>query len=374
MRKVIGASFFVMVHMVTFHLADAKAVAYRATLLRQPDGFSDIDARDGFGGVYVGRGGGIATNGAHALAWFDAANDVVDLHPDGFESSFAVGVSNNSQVGWGNIMGWQSHAILWRGSSQSAVDLHPSDYLSSVAYGVSDLNQVGWGFKTSPTYGDHALLWKGTAQSAVELHPPNRDQSRAYALNGESQVGYTIAGHMTAALWHGSADSFIDLNPNGFYNSIAMGIDGNYQVGSGSPAAARYETHALLWQGSAASVVDLHPAGFRFSHAEDVYGITQVGFGNTAFDSSMDRALLWQSTAASVVDLHQYLDNLGPSFKGSRAFSIDVNGDVIGHAIDLSGQHYAVRWSLIPEPQTAFQAGICAFALLCSRVLRPNDK
>jgi hypothetical protein len=83
----------------------------------------------------------------------------------------------------------------------------------------------------------------------------------------------------------------------------------------------------------------------------------------------MDRALLWQSSAASVVDLHHYLIGLGPSFKGSRAFSIDVNGNVIGHAIDLSGQHYAVRWSLIPEPQTGFQFNVCVLALLSGRLL-----
>ena len=131
------------------------------TLLRQPDGFSDIDARDGFGGVYVGRGGGIATNGGCNGAWRGSMRRMMSstFIPMGLRVVFAVGVSNNSQVGWGKHYGVAKSCDSVARLFAVAVDLHPSDYLSSVAYGVSDLNQVGWGFKTSPTYGDHALLW-----------------------------------------------------------------------------------------------------------------------------------------------------------------------------------------------------------------------
>jgi hypothetical protein len=363
---------FVLVHVSAFQLADAHAETYRAVLLRRPHGFNHTDARDSFGTVSVGQGGATSSNGdAHALLWLDAANEVVDLHPDGFASSFAVGASDDNQAGWGNISNWQSHAFLWRGSAQSAVDLHPSDYRSSVAYDVFGNSQVGWGLKGAPTHGDHALLWNGTAESAVDLHPAGHIQSRAYALSGNSQVGYAIyAGRMQAAMWNSSAASFVNLNPIGFKSSIAMDVEGNYQVGSGRLIAPQNETHALLWQGSSAGVVDLHPAGFQFSHASDVSGNTQVGFGNKTFDSSLDRALLWQSTAASVIDLHQFLDNLGPSFMGSRAFNIDANGDVIGHAIDQSGQYHAVRWTLIPEPHLVAQLSAVAIAVFASRKRR----
>src|SRR5262245_61405655 len=61
----------------------------------------------------------------------------IDLHPSGFTSSEAFGVSGGQQVGVGAgpATGGQIHALLWTGSAASVVDLHPSGFTSSEAAG-----------------------------------------------------------------------------------------------------------------------------------------------------------------------------------------------------------------------------------------------
>jgi hypothetical protein len=55
-----------------------------------------------------------------------AAYVAIDLHPSGFTSSEALGVSGGQQVGFGeSVEGGGPHALLWTGSAGSVVDLHP---------------------------------------------------------------------------------------------------------------------------------------------------------------------------------------------------------------------------------------------------------
>src|SRR4051794_25346240 len=112
------------------------------------------------------------------------------LHPAGFTSSGAGGVSDFSQVGYGTVSVAEDHALLWNGSATSVVDLHPVGFLRTYANGASGDMQVGLGLarETSPPFRihTHALLWTGTAASVVDLHPldPNFTYSEAHAISG----------------------------------------------------------------------------------------------------------------------------------------------------------------------------------------------
>jgi hypothetical protein len=128
--------------------------------------------------------------GGHAVLWTGSPASVVDLHPSGFDTSYATGVSSGQQVGEG-FTGGQYHALLWTGSAASVVDLHPSGFTSSSACGVSDGQQVGYG-NTGGQF--HALLWTGSADSVVDLHtflPPEFTDSFASGIDADGNiVGY----------------------------------------------------------------------------------------------------------------------------------------------------------------------------------------
>jgi len=253
----------------------------------------------------------------------------IDLHPSGFISSGAFGVSGGQQVGEGTTEDGLGHALLWHGSAASVVELVSGREVEATA--TCGGQQVGHGDRYSYW---HALLWRGSAGSVVDLNPSGFTSSEALGTSGLEQVGFGIpatgGGH--ALLWHGSADSVVDLNPNGFVGSRALGASGREQVGWGAikvdiPEALGMTHHALLWHDSAESVVDLTPPGFIDSQATSTYGGQQVGSGYSLRTGTM-HALLWRGSAASVVDL------------GSGSIAKGTNGkEQVGWAND-----HAVLW------------------------------
>src|ERR1043165_3732143 len=88
---------------------------------------------------------------APPLAAYSATYSFVDLNPNGFDSSYAFGVSGGQQVGYGSgpASGGQTHALLWSDSAATAVDLNPGGFVASYATGVSAGEQVGYGWGTA---------------------------------------------------------------------------------------------------------------------------------------------------------------------------------------------------------------------------------
>lgn len=351
--------------------SDNSAREYTATFLPLPVGYVWSEAYDSFEAQQVGRGGGAATdNETHAILWNGNTSSLVDLHPDGYDYSFAGSVHGKNQVGW--VGGPSSqHAALWQGTAESFVDLNPEGFSSSNAYGISETHQVGWAFRKDP-HGDHAMIWNGTPESFVDLHPEHYLQSRAYEISGSFQVGYAIngRGEVHAALWGGSAESFVDLHPPGFNTSFARSVEGDYQVGSGRLSGGHQR--ALLWQGSENDVIHLHPPGFASSSASDVHGGTQVGFGRESY-SGPQRALLWNGSADSYVDMHNYVLALDPRFQGSFAHDIEPNGDVFGFAWGDDIGKFAVKWTLIPEPGSQLLVLLATFTILSRRIYDASE-
>jgi hypothetical protein len=353
---------------VSFVLTAAStchATTYSTTILN-PSGFFGSTGRGVSGDSQVGDGLvlGVQINNEHALLWSGSAASAVDLNPAGFTDSYALGVSGDSQVGFGfgPATGNNTHALLWSGSAASAIDLNPAGITSSGASGVSGNSQVGDGFSVTGNF-EHAFLWSGSAASAVDLNPAGFTDSRALGVSGNSQVGHgTTRGRDHALLWTGTASSAVDLNPAGFTTSEATGVSGNSQVGDGTTLG---RDHALLWTGTASSAVDLNPAGFTSSKAWGVSGNSQVGGGYGPNAGNNEHALLWNGSASSFLDLHKFLPS---GFSSSEARGIDsTTGGIVGEAqTEVNGTVtlYAVLWIPTPEPNTFVLAGIAGAAAL----------
>jgi IPT/TIG domain len=239
----------------------------------------------------------------HAFLWQGTAASAVDLHPANFALSTAQAVSGNTQVGYGQFPAGEpqpsfvvSHALLWSGTAASAVDLNPVGFRESYGLGVSGNTQVGYGFGLATGGKIHALLWRGSASSALDLNPIGFVSSIATGSSGSAQIGYgsglATDSYDHALLWSGSAVSAMDLHPVGFTSSRATGVSGSVQVGYGYESLPSI-SHALLWSGTAASAVDLHntlsglsyngsPVTFTKSQASGVFGNAVVGTASTS--------------------------------------------------------------------------------------------
>jgi len=259
-------------------------------------------------------------------------------------------------------------AVMWNGSRESMVMLHPKGWESTKALGISLTDQVGDG--APPNSGPlerHALRWQGTPESIVDLHPEGFAQSWAVDTDGELQVGTAASARMglRAALWRGTAESFVDLTPDGYEQAEIYGVGGGQQAGWAMYAATG-NVHAIVWSGSRDRFVDLNPPGFG-SRAFDTNGAQQVG--RIARGLGTGWAAVWSGSAESMVNLHQFLPT---EYKGtgewSTANAIDAEGNIIGYARDLQNTAAArvVMWSPVPEPGTVVGLG-ALLALLASR-------
>jgi hypothetical protein len=239
---------------------------------------------------------------------------------------------------------------MWNGSPDGVVDLNPLGFYESTAMGVSGDTQVGWGQPAALGYeSHHPLLWHNSAESVVDLLPAGYGYSEAFATSNGSQVGYAIlGGSQHAMLWNGTATSKVDLHPNSWSTSFAIAVSSGTQVGyvrggNGTPV------HAALWKGNAASFVDLNPAGVSNSVVLATSGDIQVGYG-IGSSSSFDHAMLWSGTAASAIDLHQFLSGLGKNLPSSHATSMAPDGTIFGYAGGTSpGNQFAIAWTPIVE-------------------------
>jgi hypothetical protein len=361
----------------------ALAAKYKATILH-PVGFFSSHADGVSGSTQVGWAWGDSTlDNHHAFLWNGTAGSWIDLTPPGFGVTRAFATTDTSQIGIGvgAATAHNPHALLWHGTAASYVDLHPYGFDTSSAAGVDGPYQVGNGSSDATNNRPHALLWQATPESAVDLHPTGFWQSFAEDVSGNSQVGYGSYGIVPfsglddhALLWSGTPESVVDLHPDGFeFYSRATAVSGDTQVGYGRPESSD-RPHALLWKGTAESVVDLHPAGFIESVALDVSGDTQVGRGNIDSPCCSSHALLWQGSAESVIDLHEFLTGLGPTFTHSEALGIAANGDIVGTAsFEIDAEYdepyvvtYAIQWTPVPEP-SALTLLVCALTALLNR-------
>ena len=311
------------------------------------------------GGQQVGHTNLFLAGPSHALLWEGTAKSLIDLHPAGWDASYAMATDGNRQVGWRErhtgLTG--QFATMWNGSSKNWVDLHDPFYSETNALGVAGDMQVGFGFLQGG--GTRAVMWRNTAESIVSLHPQGFDRSWAWATDGANQVGFaqqTNARH--AALWAGSAESMIDLHPGGYVISEATGISDGQLVGRVGAQSGAF--HAGLWHRSQTAFVDLNPAEGFGSQAHATNGNVQVG-EYAAFTGPV-HAAAWAGSPGSMLDLHLALDHAYHGVgESSTAMGIDEFGNIVGWATHLpTGANHAVIWRPVPEPNPLIVLGLLA--------------
>ncbi|MCH8275732.1 MAG: hypothetical protein IH851_13190 [Armatimonadetes bacterium] len=215
--------------------------------------------------AYAGAGAVIAAAALTVPCFGQVAiYEAVILHSDRipFVRSFGWGIGDGQQVGTSTVFrSGPGHALLWSGSAESFVDLHPEGFDASHALGVSGGRQVGFREVWQPELRNYATMWSGSASGWVDLHVPSFRHTRAFGIGGNQQVGAGLNGFWPhALLWRGNAASAVNLNPSGFSGSEALGTDGVQQVGRATPEGG-VDYHAALWSGTAESFVDLNPPG-----------------------------------------------------------------------------------------------------------------
>ena len=294
--------------------------------------------------------------------WEGSAKSLVDLHPVGWDASYAMATDGKRQVGWREQHTGQAgqFATMWSGSSKNWVDLHdPSTYIETNALGISGDVQVGVGVLPSETF--RAVMWRNTAASITSLHPAHLFRSEALATDGKQQVGHAAVnfGLLRAALWTGTAESYIDLHPSGYVISESTGVASGQQVGRLGAQSGAY--HAGLWHGSAATFVDLNPGEGFGSQGHATNGAIQVGEYAPFFGSV--HASMWMGTPESMVDLHPLLPaEYHGSGERSIASAVDAIGNIVGSATHVpTGATHAVLWKPVPETSSALIVSLLTF-------------
>jgi hypothetical protein len=188
---------------------------------------------------FGGNAGGI-TYRIHALLWAGTPESVVDLHPTslpganapGDQRSWAVDTDGVSQVGHADLIiplgggSYRSeiHALLWQGTAASVVDLHPTGWDWSYAIGVKNGSQAGYGVQDLDSSPVTALVWHGSASSLRIL-----GEGTINDTNGPTHVGSIGVNNASHAFrWDGDSGSGFDLHPllpPGFSGSGATDID-----------------------------------------------------------------------------------------------------------------------------------------------------
>jgi len=148
--------------------------------------FSDIHPATGFvnsnalsvaGGQVVGYGlqdNSVASPATHAILWtLSGLNDssivATDIHPAGFEQSFAAATDGSAIVGYATDSSGFDHAILWQ-SPTLTVDLSQfltGDLVSSQALGIDAQGDIV-GNATDSSGNQHAIQWSPTAVGVPE--------------------------------------------------------------------------------------------------------------------------------------------------------------------------------------------------------------
>lgn len=309
------------------------------------------------------RGRAIGFCGADPLASIEGAGDTatphrwingeaVPLTHEDVRKLAAAGGSESQICGCWYSPKHDERALVWTrvGDGMESVELHPPGWDKSYAMACDGRQQVGYGYEQFSKQPRRALLWSGSRDSLVVLTGP--DASRecyAQGVDDGMQVGgFGGSGRSHACLWHGTSESFVDLHPSGFMGSEATAIRHGQQVGIVWDEKTR-TMRAALWTGTADSYVNLAPKGHKQSRPIRCgYGM-QVGWIIKKDQGMLSRAVLWTGSDQDYLDLQAALPE---PWTASSALDLHAEGTtlrVIGTAIQAVMQSgYEVNAGELP--------------------------
>ncbi len=245
----------------------------------------------------------------HAILWNGSAASAVDLFPNlpGASHAIAAGCGGGQQAGWTvfndpgrPFLSPGMHAFLWNGTAASAVDLHPDGFLLSAALGTDGNQQVGYAYDWS--FNSHALVWTGSAGSVVDLTPATASSAQANACRNGMQVGWVQDDSgQHAAIWSGTADSVINLDAisgSGFDGSVATGIDENGVI-VGYTNNGGMGSQAVMWIPLKVNQVPVADAGADQNVTTSDTTASVVLDGSASYDPDAGDTLTYQWTDES---------------------------------------------------------------------------
>jgi hypothetical protein len=200
--------------------------------------------------------GTVTGNNYHALLWSGSVASYLDLNPDGFISSYAIGTNGTQQAGYvsGSATGGNTHALLWNGSRDGVIDLHQflpasliNSFHESFATGIDSYgNIIGYVSREGSSYPEtRAVLWQPIPEpctllllgfgAAVALKRKNvkkenymKSETRRISLF--AVVALTLlTGSITYAdnIYVTSGTSIIKIDSSGNKSSFASGPEGS---------------------------------------------------------------------------------------------------------------------------------------------------
>lgn len=199
------------------------------------------DARTGqLTAELTGAGGGMAwsvaggqqvgyefiTDGTTACLWFGSRQSMISLHPQGMDTSAAIGTDGLHQVGnvgiyvrlrdevHHGVRHLMNYAAIWSNSAESwnylPFDAPGFAYSNSFAVAIKGNYACGTGIgknSAGSTQLTHAVVWSLASQSFMDLHaslPAGYASSRALSVDAAGNVsGYAVTtdGVVCSMLW-----------------------------------------------------------------------------------------------------------------------------------------------------------------------------
>ena len=225
---------------------------------KNPPSSSDSYMLGGSPRFRVGHAIPSSASAPRARLWDLQTGTIYDLHPSNFTTSAGSAIIEDGQLfhiaGWGVRQG-RDRALRWSYDSIGipSTDLHPAGYDSSRAYGISSRWTVGTGSPANS--GSQLALSFDTSGNgmATSLDPSWSSYSVALGASEGGIVGYSgssIYGRR-AVYWSDDDPSLaVDLHqflPPGYIASYAAGInDAKFIVGTAIDTGG--ELHAVIWR------------------------------------------------------------------------------------------------------------------------------
>lgn len=261
-------------------------------------------------------------------------------------------------------------AAAHAGDLEYDVELLPSesDWLLALPSGVNDQGEIcgvyvdagGWYF------AQKGIVWRGGAYedlASIAGMPAGRDYSQANAINNRGVVvgsayglsGTTTTAPQVAVAWDLRAGTHRVLHPPtfGYAESSAAAVDDTGRIVGAArtfdPANGVFEQRAVVWEPGAAPRLLPFPSGstYTVSAAFAVHDSgLMAGWTQPDLFSQEPHATVWLPDGR-ILDLHSAIVALDSRMTWTRAFGVDENGRVVGHAFGVSNSDgLAWAWTL----------------------------
>jgi len=343
--------------------ATASATSYDLQVLNSLSGTGDSHAYAlNDSGQVVGQSYNSATGAQESVIWNNGTATALGV--DGI----ARGINNSGTVvgetGAAKLTQADGYAYSWT----AADGISYLGTLGGTYSGAYDINEAGvvTGISYTPTENllqlQGFIYDSGTMSSLGTVSNPN-GYSRGHGINDSNEiVGRTSVDmfnnsekHMT--YWDGSQN--LNQNPtNGTYSTGQQINNSGTIVGNGRQAATGNTQYGMVWD-SAGNLLNVFGDFTDGSKGSRAWSINDAGvIVGWAKDASNAKRAMISYDGINMVDLNTVVDLTGTGFVSlDEAYDINANGQVVGIGTLSDGSQGAFMISAIPVPAAVWLFG-----------------